>query len=798
VARRAGVVGGESRITLFLTAACAAGLLAAACATLPPLGAPREGALRPHVKAILEHRALGADALSVIDNVVRHGSAPPPLAPPIVRELLASPLAAADAKTLFYRAVPGTLRRLVGELSAEPRSADVRGDGPVSLRELLDPYLTELAVAQSILRQAARGAAVDGDALILELRDGLPSSGRLSAVAAGVDQSALDNATWMFLNSTARFIRGLRAAGGRLEFPDRGERFESAVGTVVIGTRGDDVHAPGVAVIVDPHGNDQYQRSPATGGAISVIVDLGGDDRYLGSDVVVHGFSALVDFAGNDTYAMAGAGLGAAIAGASIVLDLAGDDRYAAELFGEGAAAYGLGAIVDLAGNDTYRLRAGGQGLGLAGGVGLLWDRGGNDSYTVAGLVDVYGRGSGLSWAQGAGFGSRVSIGGGIGILRDDSGDDRYHAQMYAQGAGYYYSLGLLWDGGGSDRYHAARYAQGAGVHEAVGVLRDETGDDQYELSVGVGQGMGLDLAVGLLFDGGGDDRYRAPALAQGAATANGLGLLVDGGGADRFHVDDTEGAWGRAEWARGLPTLGMLVYDPARAVFDRKDAELLTPSDAAAAGGPLGGLPAQHVAPAAPRCPDVTPASGESGLPLAQLLRRLAPAFAGGPFDAAIYAEARRRLTTRLEESLAELPRDDFDVALSLAAALRCILTGASAEEEAALWNAMERVLAAQTPLAGAVMAGLGERPAPAAQMERMLAALEAYSPCGVRASALRLRHDTAADEAARASAARAAQSALGSSCWRLQAAALDVLKQLGVRPDAGANLPSFLRRDQ
>ncbi len=778
-------------------AAAIAGVLAASCATAPVHDAAPVDPLRARVEAIFEHRDLGADALSVIDNVIRHATAPPPSAPPIVRELLAGPLAAADAQTLFYRTVPGTLRRLVDELATAARSEDVPGAGPVSLRELVDAYVGQLAGAQRMLRLAARGAPVDGQALILHLRDNLPSSGRLGAVAAGFDQSALDGATWMFLNSTARFIRALRAAGGRLQFPEGAVRFESAIGTVVIGTRGDDVHDPEAAVIVDPGGNDQYLRAPATGGAISVIVDLGGDDRYQGSDVVVHGLSAIVDFSGNDIYAMAGPGLGAAIAGAAVVADFSGDDSYSAELFGEGAAAYGLGAIVDLAGNDAYRLRAGGQGLGLAGGVGLLWDRGGNDTYTAAGLDDIYGRGGALSWAQGAAFGSRTSLGGGVGILRDEAGDDQYQAQMYAQGAGYYYGLGLLWDGGGSDRYRATRYAQGGGVHEAVGVLRDESGDDHYELAFGVGQGMGLDLAVGLLFDGAGNDRYRAPLLAQGAATANGLGILVDGGGTDHWHVDDTGGTWGRAEWARGLPTLGVLVYDPADAAFAHKDAEIWPARDAAAAGGPFGGAPVKHVAPAAPRCPEATPAAGETALPLAQLLRSLAPAFAGGPLDPAIYAETRRRLTTRLEASLEELPRDDFDVALSLAEALRCALTAATAEEAAALWNAMERVLAAQTPFAGAVMAGLGERPASAPQMARMLAALDGYPACGVRAAALRLRADTAADEASRASTARAAQSALGSPCWRLQAVALDVLRQLGAKPDPAAVLPSFLRRN-
>jgi hypothetical protein len=38
-------------------------------------------------------------------------------------------------------------------------------------------------------------------------------------------------------------------------------------------------------------------------------------------------------------------------------------------------------------------------------------------------------------------------------------------------------------------------------------------------------------------------------------------------------------------------------------------------------------------------------------------------------------------------------------------------------------------------------------------------------------------------------------AQAALRSSCWLLQASALRTLQKLGVSPDAGAMLPSFLR---
>ena len=770
-------------------------MFVAACATTPPASIPRDDALTARVDAILERRGLGPDALSVIDNVIRHDGKPPPAAPPIVRELLANPLAAADAASLFDRAM--------GEWGRSPVFHQVqdRGEtgkpGSVPIFELLQPYLSELAEAQRILRSAARGDPVDTQALIAELRDNLPSAGRLNEIAAGYDEPALRRAATLFLDATARFVRALRENGARIAFPQRAAQFDSAVGVVVIGTRGEDVHWSGAAVIVDPGGNDTYLRAPTVDGATSVIVDLGGDDRYRGSDLVVHGLSAIVDFSGNDVYAMAGPGLAAAIAGASLVVDFSGDDRYAAELFGEGAAASGLGAIVDFAGDDTYRLRAGGQGFGLAGGVGLLWDRAGNDTYIAAGLPDTYGRGGGLSFAQGAAFGYRAFLGGGIGILRDDAGDDRYEAEMYAQGAGYFYALGLLWDRGGSDHYRAVRYAQGSGVHEAIGVLRDASGADRYELAFGVGQGMGLDLAVGVLTDAAGDDRYHAGVLAQGTATANGVGIAFDGGGADEWHVDDIRQAWGRAEWFRGLPTLGFLVYDPVRAIFSGKEGALSPPPEAARFGGPLGDAPVRHEPERARRCPDAAATATPFAMSLADALRELAPAFAGGAFELGVYTDVQRRLTARLEESLAELPRGDFEVAWPLSEALRCSAAAASAGDAQAMWDAMERVLAAEpaTPFAGAIIVALRERSAPPQQMERVLAALDAHPYCGVRAAALRLRGSAGS---ARDTAITAAQAALRSPCWRLQATALAVLRQLGAAPADRTRLPTFLRRQR
>ena len=513
--------------------------LLAGCAGVPPQAPTLEG----RVAAVLEARGLGPEALLVVDNVLRHGPPHPPAAPPLVLELLARPLAAADAARIFRDSVPASLSALH---APQPAS---------SFEDSIKAYVAALTEAQRSLRAAFR--AFDDEPLMRELSAGLPSSTQLVALAGSVDAARLQRANRLFVDATIRFARHVGAV------PEV-TTFESAIGTIVIGTRGNDRHGPGAALIIDPGGDDQYERAPARNGAVSVIVDLGGNDAYRGSDVAVRAFSAIIDLTGDDRYAMEGSGLGAALAGASLLIDVAGNDTYAAKFFGQGAAAFGIGALVDLDGDDRYRVEAWGQGFGIASGVGLLWDQRGKDHYLAGGVADPFGRGAGLSGAQGAGLGPRGRLGGGTGILRDDAGDDVYEAQMFAQGSGYYYGLGLLWDRGGADRYQAYRYAQGNAAHQAVGVLRDEGGDDRY-VADWYAQGMGLDVAVGVLADMAGADTYVARGGSQGTATANGFGLLVDDDAA-RFDVATEEYSWGRAEWLRGLPSVGVLLHGASAA----------------------------------------------------------------------------------------------------------------------------------------------------------------------------------------------------------------------------------------
>ena len=763
------------------------------CGCTAPPPAPRErDTLASRLDEILAKRGLGPDALFVIDNILRHEAPPPRGAPPAVRRVLAEPLKAADPAALFAETIPVTLQHMAREgLPAE-------AGGDVDLMDLLTPYLDELAAVQRMLNQASPRKPLDAGAVIADLARGPLTAHRLCLIEDALDKDVLDRAVGQFLEATARFATKLRALNTRLRTPAGPLRFNSAVGLVSLGTSGDDVHGPDAAVIVDPGGNDTYERAPTLDGGLSLIVDLGGDDVYRGSDIVVRGLAAIIDLSGNDRYITAGPGWGAAIAGVSLLLDVAGHDVYESGLIGQGAAAFGFGALMDLEGDDTYTLRAGGQGFGMAGGVGLLWDRGGNDRYRVSGLDDAYGRGGGVSNAQGAAFGFRTSIGAGVGILRDDQGDDRYEAQMFAQGMGFYYGIGMLWDRGGNDIYHAVRYAQGNGVHEAVGILRDEAGNDEYVLSVGVGQGMGLDLAVGVLLDDAGNDSYRGPVLVQGSGTANGIGMLFDGGGMDRWESGaGPPTSWGAAKWSRGLPTLGLLLYEPARATFVRNGETVAPPTHSREWGGPDGHAPVEHEAGGGAACPGTDGTTTDEPMSFADALSATAPAFGGGGVNAAAYAAAQRYVREQLAAGVSGLPRDSFTVSWALGETIRCTLSKADERERAAVLGEMRKVLSAEsgTPFATAFIPALFGTPGPASLMQPIIESLNRHPSCGVRSAALALAFRAAESDEARAALVPLAHQALRSTCWRLQATARARLIKSGASPDATVRLPSFLQ---
>jgi hypothetical protein len=183
--------------------------------------------------------------------------------------------------------------------------------------------------------------------------------------------------------------------------------------------------------------------------------------------------------------------------------------------------------------------------------------------------------------------------------------------------------------------------------------------------------------------------------------------------------------------------------------------------------------------------------------LPLVEALRRSEAGFAGGSADTAAYASARLTLAQRLRAGVAELPRDDFDVAWSLSQVLRCAFMEANSEEAAAMGGELESILTSDpaSPFASGFAFALRDRRSPVPQLDGILSALDASPVCGTRAAALALRGRTATAEPARARAISVARAALGSPCWRMQATALDVLRELDAASGGNAPLPSFLR---
>ncbi|MEI6085841.1 MAG: HEAT repeat domain-containing protein, partial [Verrucomicrobiota bacterium] len=234
-------------------------------------------------------------------------------------------------------------------------------------------------------------------------------------------------------------------------------------------------------------------------------------------------------------------------------------DKFVADTFAQGAAQFGAGILwegeapAEPLGNDSarrearpptcndteYRLSQMGQGFGGIQGIGLLLDASGNDSYTAGGKSACgWLPGHYFSLSQGFGYGMRPFAGGGIGILCDLKGDDHYKADVYGQGASYWYAVGLLLDAEGNDTYEAHQYCQGAGIHLSTGALVDWAGNDTYTAGH-ICQGAAHDYSVGVLIDRAGNDQYVGDTTAQGAAINNSFAMLIDHAGDDTYTGTD-------------------------------------------------------------------------------------------------------------------------------------------------------------------------------------------------------------------------------------------------------------------
>jgi hypothetical protein len=340
---------------------------------------------------------------------------------------------------------------------------------------------------------------------------------------------------------------------------------ESKFGGIVLYGPGDDeVAIPATtALSIDLGGNDRWTGSMGAGWEngtrIGLHLDLGGNDTYRAEAPAslacgLGGIGIVADLAGDDNYFGVASNLGCGWFGTGLLLDVAGNDAYRTQgPWGQGAGHAGVGVLVDLAGDDDYECTEQSQGLGGTLGSGLLIDVAGNDSYVARddGNVSELYLGQSVAMSQGCGYGRRADLGdgwslaGGVGVLVDGAGDDRYHAQVWAQGCGYWWGLGILEDRAGDDAYQNGKYSAGAAAHFAIGVCIDLAGNDLHNAynttAKNQFQGHARDGSIGVFVDGDGDDAYDVCHNCAGSGDLNSIGLFWDRRGNDRytFHPAD-------------------------------------------------------------------------------------------------------------------------------------------------------------------------------------------------------------------------------------------------------------------
>jgi len=326
---------------------------------------------------------------------------------------------------------------------------------------------------------------------------------------------------------------------------------DTELGKIIVGGTGQNVYKNEAFMIIDLGGDDTYMN--CAGGAngfagrqVSIVIDLGGDDQYIsrasfaqGSGVF--GIGILVDCGGDDIYEAKHLSQGVGFFGCGILKDYGGLDKFVADTFAQGAGMFGTGILWQGYGDTTYEAAHMAQGFGGVQGVGLLLDESGDECYLAGGKYPCdWLPGRYFSLSQGFGFGMRPYAGGGIGILCDLKGDDHYKADVYGQGASYWYSVGLLLDADGNDIYNAYQYCQGAGIHLSTGALIDWIGDDAYSAHA-ICQGSAHDYSVGMLIERAGNDKYTGNMEAQGAAINNSFALLLDHAGDDSYTATEPD-----------------------------------------------------------------------------------------------------------------------------------------------------------------------------------------------------------------------------------------------------------------
>ncbi|MEY2953412.1 MAG: hypothetical protein RLZZ401_1499 [Pseudomonadota bacterium] len=217
----------------------------------------------------------------------------------------------------------------------------------------------------------------------------------------------------------------------------------------------------GYALLIGSPGDDQWlaqTHAQASAGphGVAVLLDPGGNDRYvLNSQPLVRASPQLPD---RNTSMGQGAGRG-----------------YRARP-GEGESlSGGLGLLIDLAGDDHYTADVFAQGAGYYEGLGMLIDAGGADQFNAA-------------WYA---MGAAAHRGAGVFIKRGN-GNDRYHAShVSALGAAHDESVAVFLDEGGNDTYRLGDLGLGAAHDYSTALFIDQGGDDHYTVDANPCRALG-------------------------------------------------------------------------------------------------------------------------------------------------------------------------------------------------------------------------------------------------------------------------------------------------------------------
>jgi HEAT repeat protein len=324
---------------------------------------------------------------------------------------------------------------------------------------------------------------------------------------------------------------------------------DTPLGKIIVSGGGHHVYTNEAFLIIDTGGDNTYLNS--AGGAngllgrpISIVIDLGSNDQFISNRSFsqgsgVFGIGILAALGSNCTFQAKHLSQGAGFFGCGLLMTEEGNQTFEADTFCQGAGMFGAGILWQRGGDTRYKAAQMAQGFGGTSGVGLLLDEGGNNSYVAGGkypcgwLPNHY-----FTLSQGFGYGMRPYAGGGIGILCDLKGKNHYVADVYGQGASYWYSAGLLLDLGSNNTYDAYQYCQGAGIHLSSGELIDWGGNNAYTAGH-ICQGAAHDYAVGILIDRAGGNKYSGNTTAQGAAINNSFAMLLDCSGNDVYTGTD-------------------------------------------------------------------------------------------------------------------------------------------------------------------------------------------------------------------------------------------------------------------